>query len=178
MMTTMRWTPMTQNNVADLLLRAHERTTLDFKEVYDLSDLDKDDTRFELAKDIAALANNVGGTLLVGAVEDRRTSRIARFDSIQDPARMIKTIDEGSGFCLPVPLAQGVIVELDPDEQQRILRRPGVQHDVTLVAVNVPPYLNGPVAVKVWDGKRKGASIADAYRFPLRGAEGTPLPAT
>src|SRR5262249_19703085 len=135
----MRWTPMTQSNTVELLLHAHERTTLDFKTVYDLSDLDKQDTRFELAKDIAALANNVGGTLLIGAVEDRRTSHIARFDSVQNPARMLKAIDEANGFCLPVPLAQGVIVELDPDEQQRILRRSGVQQEVTLLAVNVPP---------------------------------------
>ena len=169
----MFWTPILQANVVDRLLGAHERISLDFKETYNLIDLARDDTRFELAKDCAAFANNVGGTVLVGVVEDRRTMRIARFSSVQDPTRIVAAIDDALRLCLPIPLADGIAVELEPADQHRILGRTDGNQNVSLVAINVPPFLNGPVGVKVRDGLRRGQTIEGAYRFPCRVVEQT-----
>lgn len=169
----MQWTPMNQSNVAALLVRAHEKAVLDFKKEYDLSDLDKKDTRFEIAKDIAAFANHLGGTIVVGAVENAN-GRICRFNSVSDAKGLVKAIDQASEFCLPIPVATHEELELDAQNQNEILGDSLAVDSVILVAINVRPYLSGPVGAKIWKEKgSKGQSISDAFRFPYRGVEGT-----
>jgi predicted HTH transcriptional regulator len=62
----MTWIPLSQENASLPLKTATKRTISDFKETYDLSDPTK---TYELAKDVVAFTNNLGGTILVGVVE-------------------------------------------------------------------------------------------------------------
>lgn len=164
---------MNQSNAAALLDRAHEKATFDFKGEYDLGDLDKEDSRFEIAKDIAAFANHLGGTIVVGAVEHKPTGRLCSFRSVQNIKGLVEAIDQACGFCLPVPFAAHEEIELDVATQERVLRRSGATAPVVLLAINVQPTLNGPVGVKVWQKNKKGQSLDHAFRFPCRGDEST-----
>lgn len=57
----MRFVPITATNAATALVAAHERSVLDFKRTYDFGE---PSTVYELAKDVAAFANHLGGTIL------------------------------------------------------------------------------------------------------------------
>jgi len=161
---------MSQGNAVATLLSAHEKAILDFKEEYDLADLTKNDTRFEIAKDMAAFANHIGGTILVGAIENRATGRVGAFKNVNAPPYLVKAIDRAGVFCLPHPIATHEQIELDIADQNAILRRSDSVGRITLVAINVRPYLNGPVGTKVWDKSGgKGHTFEGAFRFWRRG---------
>ncbi|MBK6940906.1 MAG: ATP-binding protein [Planctomycetes bacterium] len=80
-----------------------ENETLDFKCAFS----DREDRAFEMAKDVAAFANSVGGTILVGACEDRdtRTLRIYKPLDAQMAAHAEREYEAAiRALCKPVPL--------------------------------------------------------------------------
>lgn len=130
-------------------LGAFERETLDFKRAQGAAR-----GAFEYAKDVAALANHLGGTILVGAVEDRATATLVRYEPMDTAAaRAVRTEYEQAvrNLCSPVP---EVVVET-------------IAHDTGfVVAVNVRAHVEKLVGVhRPGDG--------DAWTFPLRRATQT-----
>lgn len=93
---------------ADIALPEHlpdlgsvERETLDFKR-----EAGSKRGAYEYAKDVAALANHLGGTIIVGAVEDRSTATLVRYEPLtQTDARAVRTAHESAvrDLCSPVP---------------------------------------------------------------------------
>lgn len=134
----------------------HERATFDAKKAYNEHD---DDTRkLEMAKDVAAFASAMGGTLLVGAVE--KDGVIQAFSHV-DAKRLQETLSKAlQALCVPIPSYDNARISLDAEEQSLILGRPA-SGAVTIVAFNVFPMSSGPVAVRT-------APNSDAYRFPIR----------
>jgi predicted HTH transcriptional regulator len=116
---------MNQGNAVAILVGVHEKAIIDFKKQYDLNDLDRNDKRFEIAKDIAAFANHLGGTIVVGVVENKQTGKIGAFNSVQDEKRLVQALDEALRFCLPVPVATHEQIDLDAQAQNTLLGRPG-----------------------------------------------------
>jgi hypothetical protein len=132
-----------------------ENGTFDFK---GKSEVDPDDQR-ELAKDVAAFANALGGVLLVGAEEDKKTHTLGQYNPMKlAAAETLKVAYElaVAQRCHPQPVFDVVRIEVGP---------PLVGH---VVAVNVYPIPLGPVGVR-WDTDKKGPSFA----FPLRTASQT-----
>jgi hypothetical protein len=164
----MSWTRISQSNAVEQLQVAAERTVFDLKQTYDLTD---PRTKFEIAKDIVAFANNIGGTILVGAIEGNgdQVGRAVRFPGVAT-GPLIQAIDRAIEMCLPVPVVAPEMVMLSEQDQQRLLGRPG-SSSAELLAINVPPMLATPVGAPVCD--RNGNRIDHAFRFPIRRAEGT-----
>jgi hypothetical protein len=107
---------------------------------------------FELAKDVASMASAYGGVLLLQALGG---SQLARYESMPDSeaSDVCEAYEKAAkDRCIPVPLVV----------PQRIPFDIGF-----VVAVNVFPVLDRPVAVKVKDAinDRFGP---DAYVFPVR----------
>jgi Putative DNA-binding domain len=131
---------------------SRESGTFDFK-----GEQDPDDQR-ELAKDIAAFANALGGTVLVGAVEDRRRATLGCYKPIQrlEDAEKLKRAYELAitQRCVPQPVAEVVRIETDPT----------VHPTGHVVAVNVYAAANAPIGVR-WD-----QSGSQSFAFPLRTA--------
>ncbi len=152
-----------QSNVVDVLC-AYENACLDFKQDYEDKKDPQKDPKFELAKDIAALSNNLGGTIVVGAIEDQKMRHVVRFNSV-DETRLKRLLEGALRQCLPVPVVIDSVVTIDRESQRKITSREGGD-DATLLAINVLPYLNGPIAVRVKD-------VVDAYKFPVRTADST-----
>jgi predicted HTH transcriptional regulator len=65
----MKWEPINPENVGAKLSKASEHAISDFKTTYDTNDPTKS---FEIAKDVCAFANHLGGTMLVGVREGSR----------------------------------------------------------------------------------------------------------
>lgn len=170
------WTPWSQSNALTLLATAHEKTILDLKQQYDLT---KPDTKFEIAKDLAAFANAFGGTVLVGAVEGtdtagRKNGRCVAFLTISNSGPLIKQVtDSARDHCRPPIVVAPEEIRLTPAEAGVVLRRPHPD-PVTLLAINISPLFSGPAGVFAIasDGKSKAS---DAFRFPVRIGEGTTL---
>lgn len=124
-----------------------ESGTFDFKGEVDVAN------QRELAKDVAAFANALGGVILVGAYEDKGT--LGRYAPMaREDAEKVKTAYELAigQRCHPQPVVDVVSIETaDP-------LPPG-----HVVAVNVYATPLGPVGVR-WDSDKKGPSFA----FPLR----------
>lgn len=167
------WQPWSQSNAIALSNTAHEKTILDLKTHYDLSDRAK---TFELAKDMAAFANALGGTLLVGASEKndslgRKTGRIEAFIPKLDDQALIKSATTAArDLCQPSIIVEPEVIKLTTAEQAQIVGKP-LSQDVTLVALNVHPLVASPCGVTACDAT--GSRIPDAFRFPLRFLEGT-----
>jgi len=138
--------------------KATEGRSLDFKARVDGQEW------WELAKDIAAFANHVGGTILVGAAE--QPDGAAQFFGI-DPGRgaELSTNYEMAARdkCKPRPLVDIEAIALNPGK--------------AVLAVNVEPFPLGPVGAAFYvvgqDGK---PASCDAWRFPVRvGKHNIPL---
>lgn len=169
----MRPIPLNQQNVVTILSSAYEKAVLEFKKEYDLADLDRDDTRFEIAKDIAAFANSRGGTIVVGAIEDRSTGKLSNFEPVANVALLQKAVEQAyTQFCTPVPIVTIERIDVDVASQRAILKR-SVAKPVTIVAINVDPYVAGPIATRVWRGGKKSVFVEGAYRVWQRGVEKT-----
>jgi Putative DNA-binding domain len=133
-----------------------EDDALDFKReaARDAGEFDQ----IEMAKDIAALANGVGGTLLIGANEVDH--RLASYQPMAlDVVSQVEQVygQALSKRCVPTPSARITRVEKD---------------DGFVLAINVSAYLPGPIGVL-----RKGAETADrgpkhaskpSFMFPVR----------
>jgi hypothetical protein len=166
-------TPWSQSNALSLAVSAHEKTVLDLKTRYDLTN---PTSVFELAKDMAAFANALGGTVLIGASEHsdslgRKTGRIEAFVPNIDDAGLIKAATTAArDLCQPPFTVEPEVIKLSVNEQASVVKKPLAQ-DATLVALNVHPLVASPCAVAACDAA--GVRIANAYRFPLRFLEGT-----
>ncbi len=163
----MPWKPI---ELATELERAHETTTFDVKSAYDFA---LQETGFDVAKDVAAFASAMGGTILVGAHEaivgGRRTGRIGAFESVPNTGALIADVSrEVTQRCRPLPTIHPVAMTLDRDEQRRALGREPTTDSVDVVAINVFPLLTGPIGVR--PGPR-GALDQHGYRFPIRSGE-------
>jgi hypothetical protein len=167
------WTPWSQSTAIALANGAHEKTVLDLKSHCDLS---RPTQTFELAKDMAAFANALGGTVLVGASErsdtlGRKTGRIEAFVPLTDDQALIKAATSAArDLCQPPITVEPEIIKLTPEEQSTIVDNP-LQSTATLVALNVHPLVASPCGVAACDSN--GKRVSDAFRFPLRFIEGT-----
>jgi hypothetical protein len=162
------WTPLDQENARPRLRSAVEHAYFDFKQRYDQDD---PATICEVAKDIAAFANHLGGTILVGAVEGRGESRGRAVAFYSTPiAATSGLVATASALCRPVPIVSTERIELELPALNELLARPSTE-PVELVAINVPPMLSTPVGAPVCDGT--GKRLSDAYRFPIRTVDRT-----
>lgn len=126
---------------------AHEMARLEFKLQVDAQN------RVELAKDVAAFANGVGGTILIGV--EREGERLKAFRPLarDASAKTMSGFDEAvRDWCSPKPL-----VEIHEIEQA----------GGCVVAVNVWAFPGQAVGVR--DGNRSKAR----YFFPLRSGANT-----
>jgi hypothetical protein len=121
---------------------SHEMARMEFKR--DVATTD----RVELAKDVAAFANSVGGTILVGAVPNGETLAIYKPMTKEQSAKAMRDYDEAvRDLCAPKPLVETHEIPKD---------------DGFVLAVNVWAFPGQPVGVLV------GEKSAGTYRFPLR----------
>lgn len=173
MRASLGWTPWSQSNAAALASTAHEKTVLDLKTRYDLENAKHP---FEIAKDLAAFANALGGTVLVGVSEKsdelgRKTGRIESFVPAQDEQALIKVATVAArDLCRPSITVEPEVIKMSVAEQGQLVSKP-LSRDTVLIAFNVHPLLASPAGVAACDAS--GARIPDAYRFPLRFLEGT-----
>src|SRR5687767_5958247 len=138
-MLTMRWEAITQDNAVARLSVASEQATFDLKARYDTK---ADPTKsFEIAKDICAFANHLGGTILVGAHEAKggQRGRIAKFEPLTEPSpgELVTEVTRVIGlYCRPVPIVVPIPISLDDAQVSEILSRP--DKATVVVAINVP----------------------------------------
>jgi hypothetical protein len=147
-----RFSPVTSSHELPAVGSAPEAATFDMKVVYQTS------KEFEAAKDVAAFANHLGGTLLIGAAEKDGT--LANYVPMNDSsANSIRAHFEQSvaGRCRPLPLM----------ETEQIAYESGY-----VVAVNVWPTLAAPIGVRARGDAAQGWG-GDAWVFPLRVATQT-----
>ena len=126
-----------------------ESELLDIKVKYD------SDKQFEAAKDVAAFANRFGGTILIGAAEDKgKLSKWCPLDSrtAHDVAERLFE-DKARQLLRPAPSFT----------QKQIAYESGY-----LVAINIWPSLRTPVAVKVNCANAQNGYKGDAWVFPIR----------
>lgn len=173
MRTSLFWTAWSQSVAIELAGAAHEKTVLDLKTQYDLA---KPTEAFELAKDMVAFANALGGTVLVGASErsdalGRKTGRIEAFVPLTNDQALIKAATTAArDLCQPPITVEPEVIKLTVDEQRGLVAKP-LSADTTLLALNVHPLIASPAGVAACDVS--GRRIPEAYRFPLRFLEGT-----
>ncbi|TQF16117.1 ATP-binding protein [Myxococcus llanfairpwllgwyngyllgogerychwyrndrobwllllantysiliogogogochensis] len=126
-----------------------EHYSLDMKAVMDTS------KRFEMAKDMAAFANSMGGTLLIGAVEDQATGTLAAYRPLSefDAATTIKAYSETViNRCFPAPFIDSKSIPLNNGH---------------IIAINIWAFPGQPVGVKTRADKIDGFG-GDSYVFPVR----------
>lgn len=108
----------------------------------------------EIAKDIAALANAYGGSILIGVDEDRPSGRVKAIKGVT-PAEAVearKAVDDARDrHCHPAPLASVDVVE---------------KGAVLVAVVNVWPSPGVVIGVDV-------EGVQDAYKLPVRLGEKT-----
>ena len=161
------WVPWSQVNALALLAHAHEKLTLDLKQSYDLN---ASDIKYEIAKDLAAFANVLGGTVLIGAIEGRdaagrRHGRASAFASVASPVDIMRVAaDAAASICRPAVQVAPEEIRLTPDEARLVTSRD--EGEVTLLALNVSAAIAAPIGVRC-------AGDADAYKFPFRSLERT-----
>lgn len=133
-------------------LLSTETCELDFKAFVDSKEW------WELAKDIAAFANYLGGVILVGATEE--STGLPRLCGIElDFALTLKEAYEKAARdkCSPRPLLTAVILEPPEIPDRRVL------------AVNVEPVPDQIVGAMFCGRNSQGqATTSDAWRFPIR----------
>jgi len=133
-----------------------ERHDLDFKAYASKERL------AEHGKDIAAFANTLGGTILVGAAEVGGTLSFAGVSSEQSnptikqtPGEVVRYYEQAAQtMCMPRPHVETVVLRYG---------------EVELVAINVEPYV-GVIATKAYvDGPDKSLRVVErAWRYPYR----------
>ncbi len=122
-----------------------EHSSLDFKRTGDPA------AAFEMAKDVAALANTTGGTILVGAITDGQ--RLVRYDGTE--GSLAKRLGESyeraaKDLCRPTPSLQTTLLS--------------VGGRITVLAVNVWMSPLAPVGVRV----REANVTNESWAFPRR----------
>jgi hypothetical protein len=110
------------------------------------------ETHFELAKDVAAFANHLGGCLLIGATET--DGRVGAYDGIPP----------GLADRLQTSYSQAVAQRCSPKPVLDFARFDAGKEGRVVLAVFVEPYVGGhPVGVEVKRGEKP-----NAYAFPIR----------
>ena len=136
-----------------LPLRGHvESPTLDFKK---RSPINTEEHRIELAKDVAALANALGGVLISGAWEvEGALSRYLPYDN-EEAAEEVRRAYEKAVLdrCVPAPIVTC---------EKRLVAPPVGEVEGLIVLVHVTAYPGQPVGVRV------GAGEKATYFFPVR----------
>ena len=148
---------LTCNDLAKLLV-SNETLQLDFKRTV------QEASSYERAKDVAAFANNLGGTILVGAVEDRRNRRLGKYEPLDKrTAAEIATAYENAvrDLCYPNPVV----------DVRRIETGPPTKSFGFIVSVNVWPFPAQPVGVAAGSATSRGSH--SHFSFPWRSGEGT-----
>jgi len=144
----------------DGLLGREENQRLEFKENIDSVD------SYELAKDLASMANAEGGYFVVGAVQNKKTERCTGFKSVQSADLAFKKIKDIAAEHIQDRLA------LEP-----VLRRTTAGESLVLVAVPDASRLHTVIHdgrtefwIRVGRDKRpmKPHEIEGAYRASLR----------
>jgi hypothetical protein len=119
----------------------------------------------ELAKDVAAFANAAGGTILVGASEDKSTNSLqgwVKLSSTEASDARTAFNEAVTRRCSPVPVIDPQIIERAPGE--------------FVVAVNVPPYSTLPIGVRVTTDQAKEGKAWDSWIIWVRvGTEAMPF---
>ena len=135
--------PITMANQLPVVGTAYENAELDFKRQVDPTNL------LELAKDIAAFANQFGGTILVGMEEGKDGLLEAHHPLPTIFAAKVQTAYETAARELlsPRPRVQAARIAINGGE---------------CIAVNIEPYLDGVVAA------RADADNPHVWRFPIR----------
>lgn len=142
-MSANRYTPVVAAPDLPEIGRGHESATLEFKGGVNSRD------SLELAKDVAAMANHLGGTILVGAVEGA-DGLLERWNALDaSTAAEVQTAYERAAmrFLSPRPRIGALRIAIPGGE---------------CVAVNVEPHVDGVV------GARADARIEHTWRYPLR----------
>lgn len=143
----MTWKPILTFEDATTAHSRYETDTLDFKMT------SKDTEPAELAKDVAAFANHVGGTILVGMKENKPGLAPTPFPmSGEELAKQRRRYEKAvQSFCDPLP-------SFMPHEIER-------EKGALFLAVNVYPF-SGIVGVRA-------ASGSEQWTFPIRVATQT-----
>jgi hypothetical protein len=154
------FTPITTRQYVPAVGEGFESPVLDLKEHPDAYKAFKNAPRvwndFELAKDVAAFANSLGGTILVGAKQDPATGTCSKHCPFA-PAlatefeRVLR--DALKTRCRPTPLVQCDVIPFEVD---------------VMVAVNVWAFPGQAVAVEVLGDKERGGYGGATYVFPIR----------
>lgn len=133
-------------------VQACESPELDFKVTIEPTEW------WELAKDIAAFANYLGGTILVGANEQSSGSAILVGVERQDAMTFqIAYENAARDKCLPRPIVSCVVLEPE-----------GTKHPCVL-AVNVEPFPDQFVGAMYYRTNKQGdPTTCDAWRLPIR----------
>jgi hypothetical protein len=137
----------------------YERPAIDFKSKYAVYRMKGNPAKwntFEIAKDVAMFANALGGTILVGAKEDRTKHVLDSYEPMTDveAGALTQAFDTAvQDRCSPRP-------RFDCD---RVPKDGGV-----LLAVNVEPFPGQPVGVYAKADKEDGWGGSDAWAFPYR----------
>jgi hypothetical protein len=132
-------------------LKTHETDTLDFKG--EILDGDGNVDRFELAKDVAAMANGQGGTVLVGAFGGSIVQKYQPM-AVDVATRLGKEYEEAArDWCRPAPRALPELLEYD---------------DGHILAIHIYPHPY-PVGVRLKQApRRSGGWGGDAWVFFAR----------
>jgi Putative DNA-binding domain len=146
----MRYQPVSTAADLDALRCSTEGRSLDFKERVDPKQW------WELAKDIAAFANHVGGTILVGASEQANGAALLFGVTSADAIELAREYENAAkDKCKPRPL---VGIEQIPLENCNVV-----------VAVNVEPFPLALVGAMFYARDKNGKpQTCDAWRFAVR----------
>ena len=145
-----RYQPVRTLADAEALAASTEGRSVDFKATADPA------AWWELAKDIAAFANHVGGTILVGAAE-QPDGTATLFGIAPEAAKPLAREYENASRdkCKPRPLSTVDPITLSSGK--------------VVLAVNVDPYPLALVGAMFYALNRNGEpETCDAWRFPVR----------
>ncbi len=121
-----------------------ERLWFDVKETY------APKSQPEMAKDIAAFANAVGGALIIGATEGPTAPDYSKALAASYAASVEKEVDEAvRDFCRPSPTVHVRTIPVPTDDTR------------VIIVINVEPAVDQPVAARHPTDK-------DMWRFPRR----------
>lgn len=132
---------------------AREKHDLDFKSFADKA------SPWEHAKDIAAFANALGGTILVGSSDK---PQVAHHGLKSQTSHEVRNIYEGAALMCSPPVPIDVVPINFPDGR-------------VVVAVNVPPFPEAMVGAPEYTKDKNGRAIVSehGWRFPVRQASQT-----
>ena len=136
-----------------------EAADLDFKEALNPED---ERVRIECAKDVAALANTLGGHILVGASTELNRTRCTGFHGIEKSlASLVTEVFEKQARdrCRPTPLLSARLFDL-----------PGSSRVVVMVAVEPSPVAPIGISLRQTGG---GHLTDEGWAFPYRVASQT-----